>query len=446
MTTAVAGAGLAYKLPATPVSPLHTPSLAPEVIPEIPGAKIYDFPIRKTTPSLWQRTGSLLGRVGGVISEYAGPATLAAFVLDIALGPGDTPRPAITDVPLPNEPPTLPAAAEKLRQEYLAEMDRLRRNLFNGELDEGEASFIRARIGVLMMLVGALPHTPENPFPNTRPSIVNSADGVPNSPDGADAQGNVAGPEGAIDPWDRKWWGSKLESHRDRLRHQLKNPDIVEQWYVWRRLLQLNPRVALAITEVDLGPPRAFVVDRSGRRHVQADSAELKLAKNIMDYLDPFYGPGAWKDAAVDLRTVHPSHSLPEFFPHTATSGVDDFINRPKHRTYYIGRLKVLLTDMGTDDPQQVLRAFVKENARHYFNQDICILQLPSGKQIIWDGHHRIAALVQVVREKDLDPDLWLSKVPVEIFLIRPNLIPEPLILRCVPAHELTIDDLLPPP
>ncbi len=360
-------------------------------------------------------------------------------LLGIILGPGDTPRPAITDVPLPNEPPTSPADIEKFRQEYLAEMDRLRRKLSNGNLDEGEASFIRARIGVLTMLVGALPHTPENPFPNTRPLIVNSADGVPNSPDGADDQGNVAGPKDNSAPWTQKSWENEY-------RRRLKNPDVRKKWDAWDSLERLNPQAARAITEADLGPSKPFVFDHSGRRHVLTGSAEVEISFKIINFLTPYYGFEPWKDAAVDLRTVHPSHSLPEFFPYTATSDACGWPSPHSYRTDYVRRLEDLLAIMDSDDPQQVLRAFVKESLWDISNQDILILQLPSGKQIIWNGTHHIAALLQVVREKGLDPDLWLSKVPVKLFVIRDGLIPEALILRAAPAHELTIDDLLPPP
>lgn len=97
-----------------------------------------------------------------------------SMLLGILLGPGDTHRSPVSDATPPEETPLDPVDVEKLRQEYLEEFSRLSRKLFNGEVDDWEAAFIYARMGILMMLLGQLPIRNVS----VPPTIVNSASGT----------------------------------------------------------------------------------------------------------------------------------------------------------------------------------------------------------------------------------------------------------------------------
>lgn len=124
------------------------------------------------------------------------------MLLGIILGPGDTRRVAVNDTPFPEETTPESVDIEKLRQVYLAELDRLRRKLFNGELDGWEASFIHARMGVLMMLLGELPGELRIEKVSAAPTITNSAGG---SPDAA-----ITGPDATTIPTTDDDWKNMI--------------------------------------------------------------------------------------------------------------------------------------------------------------------------------------------------------------------------------------------
>ncbi len=122
------------------------------------------------------------------------------MLLGILLGPGDTYRPPASDVRTPEEAPSEPVSNEELRRQYLEELDRLRRELFNGNIDEWETSFVRARIGVLMMLLGTLPaeKIPTSPSITRGVTITNSTGG---SPDAATTGSDAATVPTTHDEW-----------------------------------------------------------------------------------------------------------------------------------------------------------------------------------------------------------------------------------------------------
>lgn len=75
----------------------------------------------------------------------------------------------------------------------------------------------------------------------------------------------------------------------------------------------------------------------------------------------------------------------------------------------------------------------------------IRVIEFPSGYRILTNGHHRSAALVQAAR-KGIVPENLPREVPVELLKVGPDFpIPESVFLQIfAPAHELTLDDLLP--
>lgn len=231
--------------------------------------------------------------------------------------------------------------------------------------------------------------------------------------------------------------GTAMSPEEQEARARLKDPDPAIQWEAWKELHRLNPEAAKRVAQADLGPPAPFIAGTQG------------VVRYILSV------PKAWKNAAaevsgwiqnlqsqmitLDIRRIRPAHSLMDFMP----TPLSLYYAHSAIMAYYFERLQ----DLRKHYPSAA------EYLDHFVNQSytgswtpITILQLPSGIQIILQGHHRLAALIKAARE-GIIPEDWLKQVPVKLLVITEGFpIPEPVILQIyAPAHMLTLDDLLPP-
>lgn len=180
VAVAAGGTAVAYKIVDTTGPTLRVAFPEVRVLSKIPGgATVYEFPVRRIAPTLWQRAGGLLGHVGGVLAEYAGSAAVAAMVLDIAMGPGDTPA-ARTQYPtdfLPSTEELSPEDAAQKRRALEREVaqieDERRRLIFNGNYIGAQR--YNLRLQQLAQELGVLPRSTEDSLATiTHPPIRNS--------------------------------------------------------------------------------------------------------------------------------------------------------------------------------------------------------------------------------------------------------------------------------
>ncbi len=220
---------------------------------------------------------------------------------------------------------------------------------------------------------------------------------------------------------------------------RLKSDDIYEQWRAWKDLYSRNPTLALQITQADLGRPNPSYPGLQGTstriRIPGAIGAPYELFK-LIDSLRPTIIP-----ATIDVASLHPAETVSDY--------VSDPYAEFRHpiMATYLEILKQVIEKSGSSDPELIMRRFFERGWAGTNNETrIEVIQFPSGYRVLFNGHHRVAALMQATRI-GIIPAEWLKKVPVMMTILPQDFpIPEVLFLQIfAPAHQLSMDELLPP-
>ncbi len=228
------------------------------------------------------------------------------------------------------------------------------------------------------------------------------------------------------------------------IRRRLKDPDMSVQWKAWKDLYALDPVAAKNIGVTDLGPPHPGIPGLNGT----VTRAKPVFAIGTSNDMKSWYGTwrpelmldSSWIPVEVDVASLHPSETLVDFVADRA-GGV-----RQPVMLRYLEILKRIVARKGLISPDVVIKEFFETSwVSTRAVVPICVIQLPSGYRVIANGHHRVAALVQAVRE-NIIPAEWLKRIPVDMQIF-PNDFPIPEVLYLqvrAPAYQMSVDDLLP--
>lgn len=150
-----------------------------------------------------------------------------------------------------------------------------------------------------------------------------------------------------------------------------------------------------------------------------------------------------------DRKGVTPSVELTinDFLPHHPLRDFDSSNDiRQPVMAAKLDYLKLLVAEFGLQDRETIMRLFLKEppaenSSEHFIAEAAWVLELGSGKRILRQGHHRIAALIVAVSE-GIVPEDWLSRVPVDMARYH-GPVPEALMERVFGRGEW--EDIFPP-
>ncbi|MDO8462366.1 MAG: hypothetical protein Q7S98_05860 [Deltaproteobacteria bacterium] len=230
--------------------------------------------------------------------------------------------------------------------------------------------------------------------------------------------------------------GPNGEAVKDLLFTGLADPDPVVAYQSWQVLRLVSPDEANAVTETSLSsePSAAltsspdFDLPRYSRPSYAHQIARFRMVQSLIETSVYSVYP-----VVVSLDQLTPLHSLADFHP--------DRERRAGILAAKIDEIRRIITEEGVSDPEKVIGEFLAGAGGA-----VTVLRLPSGKRLVIDGHHRLAALYQAARE-GLIPREWLERIgPVREETVVAGSTSEAVVDRVL-THgvRLTWDDLLPP-
>ncbi len=214
----------------------------------------------------------------------------------------------------------------------------------------------------------------------------------------------------------------------------LQDPDPCNVWLAWKMLNQYFPSQATLITDRDLTAPAQLTIAQSPKfglaKYVHGTEAQIQMRHEIyMAILDGC-------DIDVDFMSwmqFQPIHSLADFNP-------DSSERRPKVYEKLGAFLK--LADQFHFDPEMVLHEFLIGNPLQGMDAAKVVV-LPSGRAYLIQGHHRVAALIDMAQRGEI-PMEWIDRLPVYVMHYNGD-VPEAVVRRVLTlGYDLEWSDLLP--
>jgi len=186
----------------------------------------------------------------------------------------------------------------------------------------------------------------------------------------------------------------------------LKDRESIIVFSAWQSMANMNLEAANQVQDDSFSDRPTSYLQQSPEfgigRYIYDDPF---LAEAWNGLLTEMSGNRTYESASLSINQFSPVHSLLDYHPgpHQRRG-----IMAEKYKL-----LKNAIDAMGLSDRDKVLRLFFDyPSYRDQRSERILVLELPSGERFLYQGHHRIAALIKAAADGVIPSD-WLDDIPV---------------------------------